>query len=194
MGHRAALAAALAAAFLASGGGQKGGVDHSDKTRMKGGRVKGQPPKECIRAEWSYKTKNFIQGSATVATPAGLPAATPTIYVGSNVGSLFALKPRQMGKPELLWKFDTESYVRSTPAVGADGTVYFGGDDKHLYAVNPDGTLKWKFATEWIVCSKPAIAPDGTICALPTPAAAVAAGLTLRASQMWARWTGGSTR
>ena len=35
----------------------------------------------------------------------------------------------------------------STPAIGADGTVYSQFDDQNVYAVNPDGTLKWEFVT-----------------------------------------------
>ncbi|MDZ7263827.1 MAG: PQQ-binding-like beta-propeller repeat protein [candidate division KSB1 bacterium] len=34
--------------------------------------------------------------------------------------------------------------VNSSPVIGEDGTIYFT-DRRHLYAVNPDGSLKWKF-------------------------------------------------
>ena len=37
--------------------------------------------------------------------------------------------------------------MSSSPAVGADGTIYVGSSDDNLYAVNPDGTQKWKFTT-----------------------------------------------
>ena len=36
-------------------------------------------------------------------------------------------------------------YVWSTPALGADGTVYVGSNDGYLYAINPDGSQKWAF-------------------------------------------------
>ena len=33
----------------------------------------------------------------------------------------------------------------------------------HVYAINPNGTVKWDFKTLGDVDSSPAIAPDGTI-------------------------------
>ncbi|MBU4354929.1 MAG: PQQ-binding-like beta-propeller repeat protein [Proteobacteria bacterium] len=53
--------------------------------------------------------------------------------------------------------------IRSSPAIGADGTIYVGSNDKKLYALNPDGTQKWAFATGYQVGSSPAIGADGTI-------------------------------
>lgn len=61
------------------------------------------------------------------------------------------------------WKFATRGYVTSSPAIGADGTIYFGSDDGNLYAVNANGTQKWAFRTDAGVESSPAIAADGTI-------------------------------
>jgi outer membrane protein assembly factor BamB len=43
-----------------------------------------------------------------------------------------------------------------TPAIGADGTIYFGDVDHNLYALNPDGTLKSAFPTGFTI-SSPAI-------------------------------------
>jgi outer membrane protein assembly factor BamB len=56
--------------------------------------------------------------------------------------------------------------VFSLPAGGSDGTIYFGSsNDRHLCAVNPEGTLKWKFTTGVIqaINSSPAISADGTV-------------------------------
>ena len=53
--------------------------------------------------------------------------------------------------------------INVSPAIGADGTVYVGSDDHHLYAINPDGTLKWKFQTGYTVWSSPAIGSDETV-------------------------------
>ncbi len=37
--------------------------------------------------------------------------------------------------------------VHSSPALGADGTIYVGSSDKHLHAVSEaNGTVKWKYA------------------------------------------------
>jgi hypothetical protein len=47
--------------------------------------------------------------------------------------------------------------------VGPDGTIYVGSDDKHLYAIKPDGTRKWAFKTGGSIVSSPAVGSDGTI-------------------------------
>ena len=50
--------------------------------------------------------------------------------------------------PLLKWEYATGRWNRSSPAIGADGTIYVGSDDDNLYALNPaDGSLKWKYAT-----------------------------------------------
>jgi len=62
------------------------------------------------------------------------------------------------------WAFATGSGVFSSPAIGADGTIYVGSYDFNLYAINPDGTQKWAFPTGGMpVASSPAIGADGTI-------------------------------
>jgi len=67
------------------------------------------------------------------------------------------------GAKELNWQFDTGNNVESSPAVGADGTIYVGSKSNHLWAINPAGTEKWKYSTGGDVNSSPAIGADGTI-------------------------------
>lgn len=43
------------------------------------------------------------------------------------------------------WTFNTGSNVDSSPALGPDGTIYFGCYDGNLYALNPDGSKKYQF-------------------------------------------------
>jgi len=61
------------------------------------------------------------------------------------------------------WKYWAADYVDSSPAVGADGTIYVGSHNGYLNALNPDGSLKWKYATGTFIFSSPAIDPDGII-------------------------------
>ena len=61
------------------------------------------------------------------------------------------------------WSFATGGAVNSSPAIGSDGTVYFGSDDYKVYALNPDGTEKWSFTTGSNVKSSPVIGSDGTV-------------------------------
>ena len=37
-----------------------------------------------------------------------------------------------------LWEFVTGRWVFSSPAIGSDGTVYVGSNDKKLYAIKTD--------------------------------------------------------
>ena len=48
-----------------------------------------------------------------------------------------------------------------SPAVGADGTIYFGSNN--LYAINPDGSQKWELDVGSSVYSSPTIGADGTV-------------------------------
>ncbi|MBI2250314.1 MAG: PQQ-like beta-propeller repeat protein, partial [Brevundimonas diminuta] len=57
----------------------------------------------------------------------------------------------------------TGGWITSSPAVGADGTVYVGSWNNNLYALNPDGSTKWSYPTGGSVESSPAIAADGTV-------------------------------
>jgi eukaryotic-like serine/threonine-protein kinase len=60
------------------------------------------------------------------------------------------------------WKFHTNGYVLSSPAI-ANGTAYVGSTDHNLYAIDlKSGAQKWKFATRSRVTSSPAVA-GGTV-------------------------------
>jgi outer membrane protein assembly factor BamB len=64
----------------------------------------------------------------------------------------------------LVWEFATEFNVGSSPAIGADGTVYIGSSDKKVYALDgKTGAKKWEFETGNSVWSSPAIGADGTV-------------------------------
>ena len=47
---------------------------------------------------------------------------------------------------EIAWIYSDETMGRAytSPVIGEDGTVYIS-DDRRLYAIKPDGSLKWKF-------------------------------------------------
>ena len=85
------------------------------------------------------------------------------MYVGCDDGKMYALNP---ANGAIKWEFVTGTIIASSPAIGADGTIYFGADDFKLHAVadlGNRGVERWAFPTgDWIV-SSPAIGPDGTI-------------------------------
>jgi outer membrane protein assembly factor BamB len=63
-----------------------------------------------------------------------------------------------------LWEFKTGSAVRSSPAIGPDGTVYIGSDDNKLYAINGQSGVKlWEFETGDLVHSSLVIGSDSTV-------------------------------
>lgn len=81
------------------------------------------------------------------------------IYIGTE-HYIHAVNPNGTIK----WSYKVDPWrVCSSPAVGPDGTIYFGCYYYYLYALNPNGTLKWRYETERRVESSPAIGADGTI-------------------------------
>ena len=83
------------------------------------------------------------------------------IYFGTLGTELFALFPNGTQK----WHFQATGTIWDTPALAADGTIYFTTwtPYRYLNAVNSNGTLKWLFAPEGSSVSPPSIADDGTI-------------------------------
>ena len=60
-----------------------------------------------------------------------------------------------------LWELTTGGRVSSSPALGGDGTIYFGSDDGKLWAVSTNGTTNWTFRIGPQVTASPAIGTDG---------------------------------
>ena len=61
------------------------------------------------------------------------------------------------------WTFDTNYPLQTSPAIGADGTVYVGTSQNVVAALSPQGKLMWAFKPgEWNF-SSPAIGADGTV-------------------------------
>lgn len=61
------------------------------------------------------------------------------------------------------WAFSAGDFIRSSPAIADDGTIYFASDDHVLYALNPDGTERWTYDAGTPIYAGPAIGADGTI-------------------------------
>ena len=64
---------------------------------------------------------------------------------------------------KLKWKFLTGAEVDSSPAIGADGTIYFSSTDGNLYALRADGTKLWQFQTGGYTEAAPVLDADGNL-------------------------------
>lgn len=121
---------------------------------------------------WYFETGNFYDGHLVDSSPA--IGADGTIYFGTDqygaagrepvpsVDNFWAVNP----DGTLKWIFQTEDGVESSPAIGPDGTIYFGSYDSYLYALADEGDharLKWKFKTEGAIDGSPTVDGDGVI-------------------------------
>ena len=115
--------------------------------------------------KWSYKAEASIFSSPAVA-------GDGTVYFGNTLFDHWDKDPNESQEKYLYaltsdgtlrWKFKSLGSVIASPALGSDGTVYFGSNDNNLYALTADGTLKWKYQTGNGVWSSPAVGSDGTV-------------------------------
>jgi len=61
------------------------------------------------------------------------------------------------------WTVSLHGGSDSAPAVGPDGTIYFGTFAGRLWALNPDGSRKWIFRANNEIKSAPAVGADSTV-------------------------------
>ena len=115
---------------------------------------------------WAFVTLSTVTSGTIASSPAAGPDGT--IYIGVEVGTatstsasgrLFAINPNGSQK----WVFTAPDWVDSTPAVAADGTVYFGCWNGVLYALRPDGGKRWELKLGSFIAGSPALGSDGTI-------------------------------
>ncbi len=78
---------------------------------------------------------------------------------GSSNNRLVSLYPNGT----IAWFYSAGESINSSPALGSDGTIYFGSSDGKLYAVTQEGTLKWAYSTGAEIYSSPAIGADGSL-------------------------------
>jgi outer membrane protein assembly factor BamB len=61
------------------------------------------------------------------------------------------------------WSLNIGCRSDSSPAIGRDGTIYFGAFDGKFWAVGREGTPKWTFQTDMEIKTAPAVGADGTV-------------------------------
>jgi len=114
----------------------------------------------------TVKKKTFLLALALLLLVAGLPVpsfAAPLAPIDWKALDLQYVITLPSNDGTLRWKFKAQGGILSTPAIGADGTVYITSTDGRLYAVDKKGAKKWAFATDQKLFSSPAVGTDGTV-------------------------------
>ncbi len=70
-------------------------------------------------------------------------AADGTVYVGGYNKTGKGFYSLTASLETINWVYKPGEDFNSTPAIGADGTIYVSTTDDYVYAINPDGTEKW---------------------------------------------------
>jgi len=88
-----------------------------------------------------------------------------TLYAGTN--KFYAINPDGSYK----WSFSLPTNpnginMDNVPAIGSDGTIYFGTATGELYALDSDGSMRWKSALNSKIAVGPVIGKDGSIYAI----------------------------
>jgi len=102
--------------------------------------------------KWSYRTSSSIGGAAALG-------ADGSAYVGLT-GQVIALWDDGTVKWASPFRF-TSGSSPSPMLIDKNGILYFGADDKQVYAVNSDGAAKWSYTTGGAIRYGCATSPDG---------------------------------
>lgn len=111
---------------------------------------------------WRYDTGGIVRASPVIG-------ADGTVYVGSlenpqapndGYGYFHALA----ADGTLRWRRAVAHGVLSTAAIGADGTIVFGGGDGCIHALDLSGAVRWEQVTGGCVDAAPLFGADGTLC------------------------------
>jgi large repetitive protein len=102
---------------------------------------------------WTYQAAASIAGSAALgADGSAYIAATGRIIAVTSAGT------DKWASPFLF----TPGCTPSSVILDQCGMLYFGTDDRNVYAVNPNGTGKWSYTTGGIIRYNCAVSPDGS--------------------------------
>jgi outer membrane protein assembly factor BamB len=108
------------------------------------------------RIKWQIDDTQGVYSSAGAIDENGI------LYVGSIWASPNYFYAIDTDNGDIIWKRQNDN-IYSSPAIGNDGSIYFGSLNENIYSYYSNGTLKWKYKTNDNVYSSPAIAEDGTV-------------------------------
>jgi len=113
---------------------------------------------------WTFPVSGRVSSTPAIATDG-------TIYVGSvgtlsSPGGFYAIDPTDHSE---IWSYhgpggNGRHSFMSSPAIGADGTIYTAGANK-VYAFTPDGDVLWEYetASRKTIVSSAAIGANGAL-------------------------------
>ncbi len=122
---------------------------------------------QTYNLKWVFDSKNYstygtffesqpaIDSEGKIYIGASCSGGNPSVYFTG----IYAINT----DGSLAWEYQTDDSVVATPAIGPDGTLYFGSVDHFFYALNSDGTLKWRINLGSNCVVSPTVGPDGTI-------------------------------
>ncbi|MGH7773997.1 MAG: PQQ-binding-like beta-propeller repeat protein [Candidatus Binatia bacterium] len=123
------------------------------------------------KIKWRFPTQGTLITSPAVDSDG-------TVFVASMDGKVYALEPpKEAGQPvKIRWTFasgarDDKGGFENAPVIDKEGTLYIGGNDGILYALDTKtGKVKWTFDgvaragyRTYAIFSSVAIGPDRTI-------------------------------
>ena len=134
-------------------GGERGRILALRKDRLPGDSLRDD--------EWDFQGDEDgiggIVGGPAIAKEEGL------VLVGTDDGIIFAISTATGDiRNREAWRFPTDGQVWSTPVV-ANGVVYFGSMDRHIYALSlaegldQSSRLLWKYKTGGAIVAKPLV-------------------------------------
>lgn len=113
--------------------------------------------------DWFLGSSGDSQGTITAPRPASAQLAdTPWPKFRRDLRNT-GISP-YIGPQEntLRWSYTAGYSISTSPAIGSDGTIYFGSY-QWLHALNLDGTFKWSYKARGYIGGSPAVSQDGSI-------------------------------
>lgn len=105
-------------------------------------RRRGEGPTEAPAERWS-----FTLGAVVYATPTLVerPDGRVIAYVGNHAGRFVGVVAEGEGEGTVVLDLWVDGIIWSTAVADDRGWLYFGADDDHLYAVDPEaGAIAWR--------------------------------------------------
>jgi outer membrane protein assembly factor BamB len=123
-----------------------------------------------IVASWNFSwigsvSAYDVHGAQLWSRETGLIISWPSI-MASNSTVVFNISSCLLILDEngtVLCRVPTDSPEDASPAIDANGLLYFGSHNGNSTAMYPKGTLRWRYKALGPVLSSPAIGGDGTI-------------------------------